>query len=64
MLATIHSSTFYYCCLLFKHAKIKMYETMLVVLYTSMCEIWSLTLKEEHKAVFENRVLKRIFGLK
>jgi hypothetical protein len=29
------------------------------------CETWSLTLKEEHKLrVFENRVLRRIFGLK
>jgi hypothetical protein len=34
-----------------------------VVLYG--CEIWSLTLREEHRLrVFENRVLKRIFGLK
>jgi hypothetical protein len=33
---------------------------LLVVLYG--CEIWSLTLREEHKLrVFENRVLKRIF---
>jgi hypothetical protein len=29
------------------------------------CETWSLTLREEHKLeVFENRVLRRIFGLK
>jgi hypothetical protein len=28
-------------------------------------ETWSLTLREEHKLrVFENRVLRRIFGLK
>jgi hypothetical protein len=34
-----------------------------VVLYG--CETWSLTLREEHKLrVFENRVLKRIFGPK
>jgi hypothetical protein len=27
------------------------------------CEIWSLTLREEHRLrVFENRVLRRIFG--
>jgi hypothetical protein len=32
-----------------------------VVLYG--CEIWSLTLREEHRLrVFENRVLRRIFG--
>jgi hypothetical protein len=28
------------------------------------CETWSLTLREEHRLkVFENRVLRRIFGL-
>jgi hypothetical protein len=33
-----------------------------VVLYG--CETWSLTVREEHKLrVFENRVLKRIFGV-
>jgi hypothetical protein len=34
-----------------------------VVLY--WCETWSLTVREEHKLrVFENRVLRRIFGPK
>jgi hypothetical protein len=34
-----------------------------MVLY--ICETWSLTLREEHRLrVFENRVLRRIFGLK
>jgi hypothetical protein len=34
-----------------------------VVLY--WCEMWSLILREEHRLrVFENRVLKRIFGPK
>ena len=34
-----------------------------VVLYG--CETWSLTLREEHRLrVFENRVLRRIFGHK
>jgi hypothetical protein len=34
-----------------------------VVLYG--CETWSLTLREEHKLrVFENRVLRRVFGPK
>jgi hypothetical protein len=29
------------------------------------CETWSLTLREEHRlSVFENRVLRRIFGPK
>jgi hypothetical protein len=36
---------------------------LLVVLYG--CETWSLTLREEHSLrVFENRVLRRIFGPK
>ena len=35
--------------------------TLLEVLYG--CETWSLTLREEHRLrVFENRVLRRIFG--
>ena len=34
-----------------------------VVLYA--CEVWSHTLREEHRLrVFENRVLRRIFGPK
>jgi hypothetical protein len=34
-----------------------------VILYG--CEIWSLTLREEHRQrVFENKVLRRIFGPK
>ena len=45
--------------------KIKTYRTIIfpVVLYG--CETWSLTLREEHRLrVFENRVLRRIFGPK
>ena len=35
--------------------------TLPVVLYG--CETWSLTMREEHRLrVFENRVLRRIFG--
>ena len=35
--------------------------TLSVVLYG--CETWSLTLREEHRLrVFENEVLRRIFG--
>jgi len=45
--------------LLSKNVKIKIYRT--VVLYG--CEAWSLTLREERKLrVFENMVLRRIFG--
>jgi len=49
--------------LLFKNLKIKIYKTIIspVVLYG--CETWSLTLREERKLrVFENMVLRRIFG--
>jgi hypothetical protein len=36
---------------------------MMIVLYG--CETWSLTVREEHRLrVFENRVLRRIFGTK
>ena len=48
--------------LLFKNLKIKIYRTIILpVLYG--CETWSLTLREERKLrVFENMVLRRIFG--
>jgi hypothetical protein len=39
----------------------RIYKT--IILYG--CETWSLTLREEHKLrVFENKVLRRIFGPK
>ena len=49
--------------LLSKNLKIKIYRTIIlpVVLYGS--ETWSLTLREERRLrVFENKVLRRIFG--
>jgi hypothetical protein len=43
--------------------RIYMTITLPVVLYG--CETWSLILREEQRLkVFENRVLRRIFGLK
>jgi len=51
--------------LLSKNLKIKIYRTIILpgVLYG--CETWSLTLREEHRLrVFENRMLRRIFGPK
>ena len=50
--------------MLSKNLKIKIYRTILpVVLYG--CETWSLTLREERRLrVFQNRVLRRIFGPK
>ena len=55
----LHSS------LLSKNTKIKIYRTIIfpVVLYG--CETWLLTLREERRLrVLDNRVLRRIFGLR
>jgi hypothetical protein len=42
-----------------------MYRTIILPLVLYGCETWSLTLREEHRfRVFENRVLRRIFGPK
>jgi hypothetical protein len=42
-----------------------MYKTIILPVVLYGCETWSLTLKEEHRLrVFENRVLRRIFGSK
>jgi len=44
---------------------IKIYKTVILPLVLYRCETWSLTLKEEHGLrVFENRVLRMIFGPK
>jgi hypothetical protein len=52
-------------CLLAKNVKIKIYKTMILPVVLYGCENLSLTLKQEHRLrVFENRVLRRIFGLK
>jgi hypothetical protein len=41
------------------------YKTILLPVVLYECETWSLTLGEEHRLkVFENRVLRRIFGPK
>jgi hypothetical protein len=48
-----------------KNVKIKIHKTVILHVVLYGCETWSLTLREEHRLrVFENRVLKRIFGLK
>jgi hypothetical protein len=52
-------------CLLSKNVKMRIYKTILLPVVLYGCETWSLTLREEHRLrVFENRVLRRIFGLK
>ena len=49
--------------LLSKNLKIKIYRTIILPVVLYGCETWSLTLREERKLrVFENRVLRRIFG--
>jgi hypothetical protein len=49
--------------LLFKKLKIKIYRTIILPIVLYGCETWSLTLREERRPrVFENRVLRRVFG--
>jgi hypothetical protein len=44
---------------------IRIYRTIILPVVLYGCEIWSLTLKEGRRLrVFENRVLRRIFGPK
>jgi hypothetical protein len=48
-----------------KNLKIRVYKTIILPVVLYGCETWSLTLREEHRLrVFENRVLRRIFGPK
>jgi hypothetical protein len=48
-----------------KNVKVRIYKTIILPVVLHGCETWSLTLREEHKLkVFENRVLRRIFGPK
>jgi hypothetical protein len=45
--------------------KVKIYKTIILPEVLYGCETWSLTVREENKLrVFENRVLRRIFGPK
>ena len=49
--------------LLSKNLKINIYRTIILPVVLYGCETWSLTLREEHRLrMFENRVLRRIFG--
>jgi hypothetical protein len=58
MLATIRSSR-----LLSRNVKVKIYKIIILPVVLNGYETWSLTLREEHRLrVFENRVLRRIFG--
>jgi hypothetical protein len=53
--------------LLSRYVKIEIYRSTSIILPLVLyeCKTWSLTLREEHRLkVFENRVLRRIFGPK
>ena len=53
------------CGLLSRNLKIKIYGTIILPLVLYGCGTWSLTLREERSIrVFENSVLRRIFGPK
>jgi hypothetical protein len=48
-----------------RNVKVKIYKPVILPVVLYGCETWSLTLREEHRLrVFENRVLRRIFGPK
>ena len=51
--------------LLFKNLKVEIYRTIILPVVLYGCETWSLTLREERRLrLFENRVLRRVFGPK
>jgi len=51
--------------LLSKNLKFRIYRTIILPVVLYGCETWSRALREEHRLrVFENRVLRRIFGPK
>jgi hypothetical protein len=51
--------------LLSRNVRIKLYKTIILPVALYECQTWSLILREEHRLrVFENRVLRRIFGNK
>ena len=51
--------------LLSKKLKVNTYKTIILPVVLYGCETLSLTLKEEHRLrVFENKVLRKIFGLR
>jgi hypothetical protein len=51
--------------LLSRNVKVKIYKSIILPVVLYGCETWFLTLREENRLrLFENRVLKRIFGPK
>jgi hypothetical protein len=65
MLATIQSRMFSSSRLLSANVKIRINRIITLPVVLCGCETWSLTLREEHRLkVFENRLLRTIFGPK
>ncbi|KAJ4430005.1 hypothetical protein ANN_22213 [Periplaneta americana] len=51
--------------LLSKNLKVRIYKTVILPVVPYGCETWTLTLREEQRLkVFENKVLRKIFGAK
>ena len=51
--------------LLSKNLKIKIHRNIILPVVLYGCETWSLTLREERRLrLFENRVLRKVFGPK
>jgi hypothetical protein len=49
--------------LLSRNVKVAIYKTIILRVVLCGCETWSLTLREQQRLwVFENRVLRRVFG--
>jgi hypothetical protein len=65
MLVIILCRIFLSSNLLSKHVKIKIHRTIILPIVLYGCETWKLTSRQERKLrVFENGVLRRIFGPK
>ena len=48
-----------------RELSVKIYGTIILLVFLYGCETWSLTLLEERRLrVFENRALRRVFGPK
>jgi hypothetical protein len=61
--ACYHSVQFVVFQFAIKNLKIKIHRTIILPVILYGCETWYLTLREERRLrVFENRVLRRIFG--
>jgi hypothetical protein len=65
MLATYSVKKLLSSRLLSKNVQISIYKTIILPVSLYVCGTWSLALREEHRLrVFENRVLRIIFGPK